>query len=66
VFSFIGCFWHGHHCLRTRDVPVMGTSSETLEVRYNQSLARLDKIVSAGYVCHVMWECEFDKVLKEN
>jgi hypothetical protein len=66
VFSFNGCFLNGHECLRNRDVPIMGSTSETLESKYNQTVARLDKIVSAGYVCHVMWECEFDKVLKEN
>jgi G:T-mismatch repair DNA endonuclease (very short patch repair protein) len=65
VFSFNGCLWHGHECLPNRDVPIMGTTSETLESRYNQTMARLEKIVSAGYVCHVMWECEFDKILKE-
>jgi G:T-mismatch repair DNA endonuclease (very short patch repair protein) len=66
VFSFNGCFYHGYHCLRNRDVPIIGSTSETLEDRYNRTMARLDQIVSAGYVCHVMWECEFDRILKEN
>jgi G:T-mismatch repair DNA endonuclease (very short patch repair protein) len=66
MFCFNGCYWHGHQCLRSRDVPIVVTTSEMLEDRYNQTMARLEKIVSAGYLCHVMWECEFDKILKEN
>jgi hypothetical protein len=66
VFCFNGCFRHGHHCLNNGDVPIAGTSFETLQDTYNRTMVRLDKILSAGYVCHVVWEREFDKILKEN
>jgi G:T-mismatch repair DNA endonuclease (very short patch repair protein) len=59
VYEFCGCNFHGHTCLRYRDIPTMG--GDTLAQRYDQTMARLGQIKNAGYQVEVQWECEFDK-----
>jgi hypothetical protein len=34
---------------------------DTLTQRYEETMARLERIANAGYQVEVQWECEFDK-----
>ena len=65
VYEFLGCFWHGHTCLSFRDRP-LGTECETLVDRYEKTMTRLEKITGAGYQVKVIWECQFQDILKQN
>ena len=44
----------------------IGKSEETLENRYEETKARLQKIENAGYKVVSIWGCEFRKLLSEN
>ena len=54
VYDFHGCFWHGHSCLHFRDVKTL--FKDTLSVRYEETMARLERITRAGYQVEVEWE----------
>ena len=45
-------------CQPFRDV--ITTNGDTLAARYEQTMARLEQIIPAGYQVKVQWECEFD------
>ena len=59
VYEFIVCLFHGHTCLPFRDITNLG--GDTLAERYEQTMARLQRITGAGYTVEVLWECQFDK-----
>jgi G:T-mismatch repair DNA endonuclease (very short patch repair protein) len=65
VFEYLGCFWHGCICISNRRKPI-GKTEETLENRYEETKAKLQKIVNAGYKVVSIWGCEFRKMLSEN
>jgi hypothetical protein len=66
VFEYVGCFWHGcPSCMRNRDKPI-GKTTETLQGRYEESMARLQRIKDAGYTVVSIWGCEFRKLLLQN
>jgi len=44
----------------------IGKNEETLENRYKETRARLQKINNAGYKVVSTWGCEFRKLLSEN
>jgi G:T-mismatch repair DNA endonuclease (very short patch repair protein) len=44
----------------------IGNTEETLLSRYEETMARLQKIRDAGYNVVSMWGCEFRKLLREN
>ena len=58
VYEFNGCYWHGHTRLTFRDVANL--NKDTLSERYEQTMARLERITQAGYQVEVEWECHFD------
>jgi G:T-mismatch repair DNA endonuclease (very short patch repair protein) len=58
VFEVLACFWHGHTCLPFRDVETV--SGDTLAETYENTMARLDQILRAGYQVEIQCECEFD------
>jgi G:T-mismatch repair DNA endonuclease (very short patch repair protein) len=62
VFEYLGCFWHGCHCMPNRHKPT-GNTEETLENRYEETMARMQKIKAAGYTVVSTWGCEFRKML---
>ena len=64
VYEFLGCFWHGHTCQPFRDVPTL--RGDTLADRYEQTMARIERIARAGYQVRVEWECALDDVLRRN
>jgi hypothetical protein len=59
VYEFMGCYWHGHTSMPFRDVATL-CGGDTLAERYEQAMARLERVTSAGYTVKVQWECEFD------
>ena len=66
VFEYLGCFWHGcPSCMINRLKPI-GKTTETLQGRYEESMARLQKIKDAGYKVVSVWGCEFRKLLLQN
>ena len=64
VFEYLGCFWHGCPCMPNRHKPI-GDTNETLLNRYEETMARLQKIRNAGYKVVSIWGCEFKKLLSE-
>jgi len=49
VFEYLGCFWHGcPSCMSNSHTPI-GKTTETLQGRYAETMARLQKIKDAGY-----------------
>ena len=58
LYEFFGCLYHGHTFSPFRDVTTLG---DTLAQRYEQTIARLQRITGAGYTVEVVWECQFDK-----
>jgi len=48
-----------------RQKPI-GKTEETLENRYEETKARLQKIENAGFTVLSIWGCEFRKSLSEN
>ena len=59
VYEILGCVFHGHTCLPFRDVTNL--AKDTLAERYEETMARLQRITSTGYTVEVVWECQFDK-----
>jgi len=43
VFEYLGCFWHGCLCMPNRHKSI-GKTEESLENRYEETKARLQKI----------------------
>ena len=65
VFEYLGCFWHGCPCMPNRH-KLIGNTDETLLSRYEETMARLQKIRDAGYKVVSIWGCEFKKLLRDN
>jgi len=63
VFDYLGCFWHGCLCMPNRYKPT-DNSEETLENRYEETMARLQKIKDAGYTVVSICVCELKKLLR--
>jgi hypothetical protein len=58
IYEFIACYLHGCTCQPIRDI--ITTNGDTLAVRYEQTLVRLEQIPRAVYQAKFQWECEFD------
>ena len=66
VFEYLGCFWHGcPSCMPNRHTPI-GKTTETLQGRYEETMARLQKLKDAGYNVVSIRGCEFRKLLLQN
>ena len=66
VFEYLGCLWHGcPSCMPNRDKPI-GKTQETLVNRYEETMARLQKIRHAGHNVISIWGCEFRKLLLQS
>jgi hypothetical protein len=63
VFEYLGCFWHGCPCMPNRHKPI-GKTYETLLHRYEETMARLQKINNAGYTVVSSRGCDFQKLLR--
>lgn len=66
VFEFHGCFFHGcPSCFkRNRDTPLNIDSSDTLNLRYERTQLKINRIKSFNFRVHEMYSCEFSKLLK--
>ena len=63
VFEFLGDWYHGHNIhYSPTDILCGGKSARTL---YNNTLERISVITKLGYSVTTMWECDFDKLVKE-
>ena len=59
IDEFFGCLYYGHTCIPFHDVNTLGC--DTLAQKYEQSMARLQRIIGAVYTVEVVLECQFDK-----
>jgi len=59
VCGFFGCLFYGHTCLHFRDVTTLG--GDILAESHDQTMARLQRITSAGYTVELLWEGQFEK-----
>ncbi|XP_055684231.1 uncharacterized protein LOC129790651 [Lutzomyia longipalpis] len=66
VYSFEGCYYHGHTCYLNRMQVCSNDPYDTLHNRYEATLRRLEHIRKLGYNVVSMWECEFRKILKDD
>ena len=62
-YEFLGCRYHGHHCIANRDVRDPRTR-QTLAALFNKTQSRIREIEQKGYTVVSIWECEFDRLLK--
>ena len=58
IYEFFGFYFHCCTCQPFRDV--ITTNGATLAARFEQTMARLEQIIRAGYHVKFQWECEFD------
>ncbi|XP_024941493.1 uncharacterized protein LOC107268426 [Cephus cinctus] len=65
VLQFQGCFWHGcPKCYRiNRDTRLH--TGESMDARFERTLAMSDKIRYLGYELTEIWECEFDRWISD-
>lgn len=65
VFEFLGCFHHGcRDCFMSRNMEV--GNGDTMESRFEKTIARLSYIKKQGYTIFYTWECQFRKILNDN
>ncbi len=54
-----GCFWHGHHCPRSR---LPSSNREYWERKINRNVIRdaraVERLKAEGWKTHVIWECD--------
>ncbi|KAG5865330.1 hypothetical protein JTB14_007445 [Gonioctena quinquepunctata] len=59
-FEFEICYHGCPHCFKyQRDAPLNEEPSETLNLRYEATIAKKDRLKSLGYDVIEMWECDF-------
>ena len=58
IYEFLVSYYHGYKCQPFRDVKTLACG-ETQAERYEQTLARIEHLKSAGYTVKLRWECEF-------
>ncbi|GAB0089614.1 hypothetical protein DMENIID0001_041890 [Sergentomyia squamirostris] len=59
VYSFEGCYFHGHTCFRNRGAVSTKNPNDTMQNRYESTIKRLDRIRQLGYNVESIWECNF-------
>lgn len=69
VYEFLGCYYHGcPECFK--DIHVrqngMGIQNGSLAEKYENTLQKIQKLNENNYIVVTMWECGFNKYLKEN
>jgi hypothetical protein len=65
IYMYHGCFWHGHDCITMRDsrVPRSNFSMDDLK---RMTKSNVNKLKQMGYEVIEIYECEFDKEIREN
>lgn len=68
IFEFHGCYYHGcTSCFKhNRDKPLHDDPSATLNIRYESTIAKTERLKNLGFEIIEVWECAFRKMLKEN
>ncbi|XP_055714798.1 uncharacterized protein LOC129808916 [Phlebotomus papatasi] len=66
VYSFEGCFFHGHTCFLNRGHAFSKRPNDNMQSRYEATLKRLDHIRQLGYNLVSIWECEFRRMLESD
>lgn len=68
VYQFHGCFWHG--CLRcfrvNRDRSLSTDRTDTIDLRYEHTIATTFRLRRLGYIVTEKWECDFDREMGVN
>ncbi|XP_077270142.1 uncharacterized protein LOC143901589 [Temnothorax americanus] len=67
VLQFHGCFWHGcPTCFQVnRDrKPSSANREDTIDARYERTLAMTCRLRRRGYLVSEMWECDFDRLIR--
>jgi len=61
VFEFHGCYYHGcPRCFRyERDSPLREDKHTNMNLRYHQTVSKIEKLKSLGYDVIEKWECQF-------
>ena len=59
MYEFFDCYYHWHTCQTVRDVSTK--SGDTLDERYERTMARIEQISRVGYQVEILWECQFDE-----
>lgn len=66
VYEFNGCFFHGCPC-QTKKKNKLTPEKERLRVeRYNRTVQKWKDYREMGYVVRSMWECDFDRCIKND
>ncbi|KYN23128.1 hypothetical protein ALC57_04462 [Trachymyrmex cornetzi] len=70
VLQFHGCFWHGcPSCFRINRERKLNSSTDhgdTIDARYERTLAATWRLRRRGYLVMEKWECDFDRKIREN
>lgn len=61
IYEFHGCYWHKHPCARNS-----GARTEEDCKKYQETLEREEFFRRVGFELTSVWECEFDKMKKDN
>jgi len=59
VYEFLGCYYDGHTCQTYRNLCRM--RGDTLAVRYERTMGRIEEITRVFYHVERRWECAFDE-----
>ncbi|KAJ8915407.1 hypothetical protein NQ315_008296 [Exocentrus adspersus] len=68
VFEFHGCYYHGcPACFKnSRDEPLRDDPTQTLNTRYEATVAKTERLRDLGHHLIQIWECEFRRQLQQN
>ncbi|CAH0547088.1 unnamed protein product [Brassicogethes aeneus] len=68
VFEFQGCYYHGcPRCFKHQhDEPLSGDPTESMNFRYESTVAKIERLRAAGYDVIEKWECDFRREMREN
>jgi len=67
VLQFHGCFFHGCTvCFRVNRDKTLVNFKDTLDARYERTLAISRRLRQRGYIVTEKWECDFDEEMREN
>lgn len=67
IYEFQGCYFHG--CPKCfpfhRNEPLRDNPADTLNLRYDRTQKKIEKLASSKYPIIQMWECDFKKIKKD-
>ena len=67
-FEFQGCYYHGcPKCYKFgRNEPLLEAPKETLNFRYEVTMAKTEELKRFGYQVNEKWECKFRREIQAN